>query len=71
MMLPKLQELAGNKMFEELSSGEHLNYKVLIMCLKHQFHKVESAKTYATLFWRWDQKAYQAKETYVDELKGI
>ena len=50
MMLPKLKGLVGDYMFNDLSSEEHSNYKVLIKHLKHQFHKVESAKTYATLF---------------------
>ena len=61
-------ESAGDYVFDELSTEECLNYKVLIKCLKHRFHKVESAKTHATMFWKKDQKASETEETYAAEL---
>ena len=50
MILPKLQGVAGDYVFDELDSEDCSNYKTLITCLKLQFHKVESAKTYAAMF---------------------
>ena len=64
-------ESAGDYVFDELSTEEHLNYRVLVKCLKHRFHKVESAKTYATMFWKRDQKASETEETYAAKLKHI
>ena len=54
-MVPKLQGPAGDYVFGELSLEECLNYKALTKCLKHRFYKVESAKTYATMFWKRDE----------------
>ena len=71
MVLPTLQVLVDDYVFDELISEEHWNYKVLIKHLKHQFHKKESAKTYATMFWRKDQRASKTEEAYVTELKCI
>ena len=48
-----------------------LNNKVLIKCVKHRFHKVESAKSYVTMFWKRVQKAFETEETYSAELKCI
>ena len=64
-------ESAGDYVFDELSTEECLNYKVPTKCFKHRFHKVESAKTYAAMFWKKDQKASETEETYAAELKHI
>ena len=53
---PKMQGAAGDYVFDELSREEQANYKELIKCLKRCFHKVESTKTYAAIFWKHDQK---------------
>ena len=71
MMLPMLEGLTGDYVFDELSSGKHSNYKVFIKHLKHQLHKVQSAKTYATMFWREDQKVSKTEEVCAAELKCI
>ena len=71
MLLPKLQGLVGDYMFDDLSSKKHSNYKVLIKHLRHQFCKVESDKAYATMFLRWDQRAPETEEAYTAELKCI
>ena len=71
MLLPKLQGLVGDYVFHELSSEEYSNYKVLSKHLNHQFCKVESANTYATMFWRQDQRVTETKEAYAAELKCI
>ena len=34
-------------------------------------HKVERTKTFATIFWKHDQKASESEETYVTELKIV
>ena len=54
-------------MFHKLSYEKHSNYKMLIKHLKCWFCKMESAKTYATMFWRWDQTASEAEKAYVAE----
>ena len=61
MLPPKLKGLAGDYMFDELSSEEYSNYKVLKKHLEHQLCKVESAKTYATMFWRQYQRDSETK----------
>ena len=71
MLLPKLQGVAGDYGFDELDSEEHSNYKTLMTCLKLQFHKVESAKSYAATFWKRDQKATETEEAYATELKRM
>ena len=68
IMLPKLQGLAGDYTFDELSSEECSRYKVVMKHLKHQFHKVESAKSYPTMFWRWDQKDLDNIDEALDEV---
>ena len=57
--------------FDELSKEEGSNYKELIKGLKRCFHKVESTKIYAAIFWKHDQKASESGETYVIELKRV
>ena len=71
MLLPKLQGMAGDFVFDELNPKEHANYKTLIKCLKHRFHKVESTKTYVVKFWKRNQKASETEETYAADLKCI
>ena len=62
---------AGDYVYVELSTEEHLNCKVLVKCLKHRFCKVESAKTYAAVIWKRDQKASETEETYAAEMKHL
>ena len=64
-------ESAGDYVFHELSTEEYLNYKILDKCLKCRFCKVESAKTYAAMFWKRDQKPFETEEMYAAELKRI
>ena len=64
-----MQGATGDYVFNELSREEQTNYKELIKCLIRHFCKVESTKTHATIFWKYDQKAYETEETYVAELK--
>ena len=71
MLLPKLQGMAGDFVFDELNPEEHANYKTLIKCLKHRFCKVESTKTYVVMFWKRNQKASETEETYAADLKHI
>ena len=66
-----MQGAAGDYVFDELSKVEQSKYKVLIKCLKRHFHKVESTKTYAAIFWKCDQKVSESEETYVAELKRV
>ena len=63
-----MQGAAGDYVFDELSKVEWSNYKQLIKCFKRCFHKIESTKTYATIFWKHDQRA---SESYVAELKRV
>ena len=49
-----MQGSASDYVFDELSKEEWANYKELIKCLKRCFHKVESTKTYAAIFWKCD-----------------
>ena len=67
--MPKMQGAAGDYVFDELSKEEWSNYKELIKCLKRCFHKVESTKTNAAIFWKHDHKA--SEKTYVTELKRV
>ena len=62
MMLPKLQGLVGDYVFDGLSYVEYSSYKVLIKHLKYPLYKVETAKTYATMFWRWTRKPLGLKK---------
>ena len=64
-------ESTGHYVFDDLSTEEHLNYRTLVKCLKCRFCKVEIAKTYATMFWKRDQKASETEETYAAELEHI
>ena len=71
MLLPKLQGMAGDFVFDVLNPEECTNYKTLIKCLKHRFRKVESTKTYVVMFWKRNQKASETEETYAADLKCI
>ena len=71
MLLPKLQGTARDFVFDELNPEERANYKTLIKCLKHRFHKVKSTKTYVVMFWKRYQKASETEETYAVDLKCI
>ena len=66
-----MQGAAGDYAFEDLSKVELSNCKKLIKCLKGCFHKGESTKTYAAIFWKHDQKVSESEETYVTKLKGV
>ena len=66
-----MPDAAGDYVFNELGKEEQSNYKELIKCLKRCFHKVESTKIYAAIFWKCDQKPSESEETYVTELKRV
>ena len=59
-----MQGEVGEYVFDELSKVKWSNYKDLIQGLKRHFHKVESTKTYAAIFWKHDQKDSESEETY-------
>ena len=69
ILFPNLQGPAGDYVFNGLSSEEHSNYKVLIKCLKHRFINVKSAKIYAAILWKRDQKVSETEEAYTTELQ--
>ena len=66
-----MQGAVGDYVFDELTKVEQSNYKELIKCLERHFHKDESTKTYAAIFWKHGQKASESEETYVAELKRV
>ena len=57
--------------YDQLSCKQRSNYKELVDCLKKRFHKVESRKMFADMFWKRDQKTGELEETYAAELKRL
>ena len=71
VMLPRLKGPAGEYVYDQLSHRQRSSYKELVDCLKKRFHKVESRKMFADMFWKRDQKAGELEETYAAELKRL
>ena len=71
VMLPRLKGPAGEYVYDQLSRRQRSSYKELVDCLKKRFHKVESRKMFADMFWKRDQKAGELEETYAAELKRL
>ena len=71
IILPRLKGQAGEYVYDQLSHNQRSNYKELVDCLKKRFHKVESRKMFAYMFWKRDQKAGELEETYAAELKRL
>ena len=71
VMLPRLKGPAGEYVYDQLSHSQRSSYKELVDCLKKRFHKVESRKMFADMFWKRDQKAGELEETYAAELKRL
>ena len=70
-MLPRLKGPAGEYVYDQLSNRRRSSYKELVDCLKKRFHKVESRKMFADMFWKRDQKAGELEETYAAVLKRL
>ena len=71
VILPRLKGQAGEYVYDQLSWKQRSNYKELVDCLKKRFHKVESRKMFADMYWKRDQKTGELEETYATELKRL
>ena len=75
VMLPRLKGPAGEYVYDQLSHRQRSSYKELVYCLKKRFHKVESRKMFADMFWKRDQKADDLEDVgvsrgYTDHHQG-
>ena len=70
-MLPKLQGVAGEFVFGQLSRNNRSDYKALCKELKNRFRIVETSKTFGVQFCHRNQKNGETVEVYAAELKKI
>ncbi|MEW8548674.1 MAG: hypothetical protein AB2693_34670, partial [Candidatus Thiodiazotropha sp.] len=70
-MLPKLQGVAGEFVFGQLSRNIRSDYKALCKELKNRFRVVETSKTFGVQFSRRNQKNGETVEEYAAELKKL
>ena len=70
-MLPKLQGVAGEFVFGQLSRTVRSNYKTLCKELKNRFRIIETSKTFGVQFSRRNQKIGETVEEYAAELKKL
>ncbi|MEW8546514.1 MAG: zinc finger CCHC domain-containing protein [Candidatus Thiodiazotropha sp.] len=70
-MLPRLQGVAGEFVFGQLTHSIRTDYKALCKELKNRFRVVETSKTFGVQFSRRNQKSGESVEEYADELKKL
>lgn len=70
-MLPKLQGVAGEFVFGQLSRNIRSDYKALCKELKNRFRVVETSKTFGVQFSHRNQKNGETVEEYAAELKKL
>ena len=70
-LLPRLQGIAGEFVFDQLTREIRSNYKLLIKELDSRFRVVETHKTYAASFSNRNQKQGETVEEYCAELKKL
>jgi hypothetical protein len=70
-LLPRLQGVAGEFVYGQLSFEKRTNYRKLIAELDSRFRIVETTKTYQAQFSNRVQKAGESPETYAAELKRL
>ena len=70
-MLLKLQGVAGEFVFAQLSHTVRSNYKTLCKELKNRFRINETSKTFGVQFSRRNQKIGETVEEYAAELKKL
>ena len=71
VLLLKVQGLASEFVFDQLSSKIRQDYKVLTTALKNRFRKVTNPKLYSKKFDACNQKRNQTAEDYARELKML
>ena len=70
-LLPKLQGVAGEFVYGQLSRRTRQNFKELTQELNNRFRKVESSKAFGAQFSHRQQKASESVEEYAAELKRL
>lgn len=70
-LLPRLQGLAGEFVFEELKPEILSNYKQLTKELGNRFGVIETNRIFQTKFRRRDQKNGEPVQSYAAELKSL
>lgn len=70
-MLPRLQGVAGEFVFGQLTHTIRTDYKALCKELKNRFRVVETSKTFGVQFSRRNQKSGESVEEYAAELKKL
>ena len=70
-LLPRLQGLAGEFVYNQLPKSSRRNYKLLVQELGSWFRVIESSKTYGAQFSRRYQRPGESAEAYVAELKRL
>ena len=70
-LLPKLQGVAGNFVYEQLPRATRSNFTLLTQELGFRFRKVETTRTYAAKFNNRCQRPNETAEEYAAELKAL
>ncbi len=70
-LLPKLQGIAGEFVYEQLRQEVHLDYPTLVHRLQSRFFKIETPHTLAIQFSHRDQRHNESPEDYAAELKRL
>ena len=70
-LLPRLQGVAGEFVFDQLNRHTRGNYQTLVRELKSRFRKVETHKTFAAALSNRNQKSGETVEEYAAELKKL
>jgi hypothetical protein len=70
-LLPRLQGQAGEFVYDQLGQRTRQNYPSLIKELNVRFRRVESTKTFGTMFSHRSQKPGETAEEYSAELKRL
>jgi hypothetical protein len=70
-LLPRLQGVAGEFVFGQLTHEARNDFVVLVTELKNRFRRVETSKAYGIQFSRRDQKPGESVELFAAELKRL
>ena len=70
-LLPRLQGVAGDFVYSQLSARTRSSYKRLTRELGNRFMQVEVSKTYQVQFSKRNQKSTESVEDYAVELKRL
>lgn len=70
-LLPRLQGSAGEFVYDQLTLRIRRSYPMLVRELETRFRRVESTKTYGTMFSRRNQKYGETVEEYAADLKRL